>query len=57
MNLFLERNFLLKATIVKILRKQKGKEIKNQYGDMGASASDFFLFLNMSILWCLKKNK
>ena len=50
MNLFLERNFLLKATIVKILRKQKGKEIKNQYGDMGASASDFFLFLNMSIL-------
>lgn len=28
MNLFLERNFLLKATIVKILRKQKEKKSK-----------------------------
>ena len=30
MNLFLERNFLLKATIVKILRKQKEKKSKKE---------------------------
>lgn len=43
MNLFLERNFLLKATIVKILRKQKEKNQKS-IQRYGASASDFFYF-------------
>ena len=33
MNLFLERNFLLKAIIVKNFEETKGKKIKKQYGD------------------------
>ena len=49
MNLFLERNFLLKATIVKILRKQKEKNQKPIWR-YRALAGDFFIFKHEYIM-------
>ncbi|WP_338968506.1 hypothetical protein LDJ99_09680 [Fusobacterium nucleatum] len=50
MNLFLERNFLLKAIIVKNFEETKGKKIKNQYGDMGHQQVIFFIFKHEYIM-------
>ncbi|MFA3905602.1 hypothetical protein [Fusobacterium nucleatum] len=55
MNLFLERNFLLKATIVKILRKQKEKKSKINMEIWGHQQVIFFIFKHEYIMVFKKK--
>ena len=50
MNLFLERNFLLKAIIVKNFEETKGKRNQKSIWRYRALASDFFIFKHEYIM-------